>query len=445
MEQPTLFDQPESPATNQIEAGKGKARILTANRQQVEMHIEALDSLIPEDHKVRVVWEMTQQYNLAKLYEQIGSIEGEAGRPAIDPRILVAVWLYATSEGIGSAREVARLCEEHLAYRWLVGGVGVNYHTLADFRVMHEAELDQILTESVAALMSEEIVKLERTAQDGVRVRASAGGGSFRREGRLASFLAEAEAEVQQLKASGKAEDEGVSPRQKGARRRAASERLERVKKALKEIQEVKESKERNHKRKAKQKEARCSTTDPEARVMKMPDGGYRPAYNAEFAVDVGSGVVVGVAGINRIDQGQMIPMLDQLEQRYERKPHQHLVDGGFVTQGDLHTAFERKIEVYAPLPEEKPEKGKAGQWYQNQTPAVVAWRKRMNLGEGKSLYQERCASIEWVNALARNRGLRQFLVRGKQKIKAILLWFALVHNLWVVFRLRQQAAGGFA
>lgn len=173
-----------------------------------------------------------------------------------------------------------------------------------------------------------------------------------------------------------------------------------------------------------------------------MPDGGYRPAYNGEFAVDVDSGVVVGVSGINRIDQGQMIPMLDQLEQRYERKPQKHLVDGGFVTQEDLDAAFERKIEVYAPLPEANPEKGNVSQPYQNQTPAVVAWRERMDLEEGKSIYKQRSASIEWVNALARNRGLQQFLVRGKQKIKAVLLWFALVHNLWVVYRLRQQVAG---
>ena len=440
MEQAQLFEQPKDTSVSKKEAGKGKARILTANRQQVEMHIAALDSLISEDHKVRVVWEMAQQYNLDTLYEQIGSIEGEAGRPAIDPRILMAVWLYATSEGIGSGRELARLCEEHIAYRWLVGGVSVNYHTLADFRVAHEVELDQILTESVAALISEGIVTLGCTAQDGVRVRASAGGGSFRREERLVSFLAEAEEAVQKLKASGSAEDEDSQPRQQAAQRRAAHERVERVKQALQEIQKVKESKERSHKNKAKRKPARASTTDPEARVMKMADGGFRPAYNGEYAVDVESGVVVGVAGLNCIDQGQMIPMLDQLEERYEQKPNQHLVDGGFVTQGDLDIAFERKIDVYAPLPEEKPENGKVGELYQNQTPAVVAWRTRMNSEEGKRIYKDRCTSIEWVNALARNRGLQHFVVRGKQKIKAILLWFALVHNLWVVYRLRQQA-----
>jgi len=445
MEQPQLFELSERTDESTKAAGKGIIRIMAANRQQIEMHIATLDQLIPEDHKVRVVWEMAQQYDLSEFYEEIDSIEGGAGRPAIDPRILLAVWLYATSEGIGSAREVDRLCVEHIAYRWLVGGVSVNYHTLSDFRGTNEAKLDQILTESVAALMSEGIVTLNRTAQDGVRVRASAGSGSFRREKRLVCFLAEAEGEVQKLKANGKAEDEGHATRQQAAQENAAKKRVERVRQALQEIQEVKKTKERSHKSKAKQKEARASTTDPEARVMKMPDGGFRPAFNGEYAVDVHSGVVVGVDGINRTDQGQMIPMLDQIEQRYEQKPHQHLVDGGFLTQEDLDTAFERQIEVYAPLPEETSPNAEKYPHYQNQKPSVVAWRERMNSEAGKQIYKERPASIEWVNALARNRGLQQFLVRGKKKIKAVLLWFALTHNLWVVYRIRQQMAGATA
>lgn len=443
MEQPQLFKLPERSDESTEKMEKGKIRILTANRQQVEMHIEALDQMIPEDHKVRVVWEMVQQYDLSQFYEEIDSIEGGAGRPAIDPRILMAVWLYATSEGIGSAREVDRLCVEHIAYRWLVGGVSVNYHTLSDFRVKHEAKLDQILTESVAALMIEGIVTLNRTAQDGVRVRASAGSGSFRREERLTSILAEAEAEVQKLKTDGKAKDEGRSTRQRAAQANAAKKRVERVRQALQEIQEVKETKKRGHLSKAKQRKARASTTDPEARVMKMPDGGFRPAYNGEYVVDVHSGVVVGVDGINQVDQGQMIPMLDQIGQRYKQKPQQHLVDGGFLTQEDLDSAFERQIEVYAPLPDESTPNAAKHPHFQNQTPSVVAWRERMNSEAGKQIYKERPSSIEWVNALARNRGLQQFLVRGKKKIKAVLLWFALVHNLWVVHRTRQQAVGG--
>jgi transposase len=311
----------------------------------------ALDSLVPEDHKVRIVWEMAQEYDLSKLYGYIDAIEGEAGRPAIDPLILVALWLYATTEGVGSARELAILCEEHIAYQWILGGVSVNYHTLADFRVNYESELDEILTENVAALMSEGIVSLDRTAQDGIRVRASAGGGSFRRQARLGAFLIEVKKEIQALKEVGENNTEGLNQRQRSAQKRANGERLVRVKKALEEIKKVKETKNRSHKSQDKRKEVRSSTTDPEARVMKLADGGYRPAYNGQFLVDVGSGIVVGVEDVtNQIDQGQMMPMVDQIDQRYHRVPKEHLVDGGFVTNSDMEQAFKRNIQIYAPL-----------------------------------------------------------------------------------------------
>jgi len=352
--------------------------------------------------------------------------------------ILVALWLYATTEGVGSARELARLCEEHIAYQWILGGVSVNYHTLADFRVNYENELDEILTENVAALMSEGIVSLDRTAQDGIRVRASAGSGSFRRQARLETFLIEAEEEVKALKEMGENDKEGFNQRRLSAQKRASEERVVRVKKALEEVKKVKETKARSHKTKAKQKEARCSTTDPDARIMKMADGGFRAAYNGQFLVDVGSGIVVGVEAVNQVDQGQMIPMLDQIDRRYHRLPKEHLVDGGFVTNSDMEEAFNRNIHIYAPLVED-PEKSNLHQPYQYETPVIQAWQERMNSLEGKEIYKQRASSIEWVNALARNRGLQQFGVRGKQKVKSALLWFALVHNMWVLNRLRMM------
>lgn len=436
--QKTLIDLPEEKQLGKVEKGRGQPRIQKANRQQIEMRVVALDSLIPEDHKVRIVWEMAQEYDLSKLYGYIDAIEGEAGRPAIDPLILVALWLYATTEGVGSARELARLCEEHLAYQWILGGVTVNYHTLADFRVNYEQDLDEILTENVAAMMSEGVVSMERTAQDGIRVRASAGSGSFRREARLENFLVEAEKEVKALKEAGEKDDEELKGRQLSAHKRAREERLVRVKKALEEIKKVKETKDRSHKSKAKQKEARSSTTDPEARVMKLADGGYRPAYNGQFAVDVGSGIVVGVDATNQIDQGQMIPMINQIDQRYHHGPKEHLVDGGFVTGSDMDEAFDRNIQIYAPLPVEDPEKPNPRQPYKLETPIIQAWRERMNSLKGKEIYKERSSTIEWVNALARNRGLHQFVVRGRQKVRAVLLWFVLVHNLWTLYRLRR-------
>jgi hypothetical protein len=176
---------------------------------------------------------------------------------------------------------------------------------------------------------------------------------------------------------------------------------------------------------------------------MKPADGGYRPAYNGQFSVDVGSGIVVGVDVTNQIDQGQMMPMLDQIDQRYQRVPKEHLVDGGFVTNSDMEEAFKRNIQIYAPLPKQDPEKSNRYQPYKFETPIVQAWQKRMNSHRGKEIYKERASSIEWVNALARNRGLQQFEARRKHKVKSALLWFVLVHNLWVVYRLRSMTAEG--
>jgi len=438
-----LIEMPEEKRQQEAIQGKGKPKIQRANRQQVEMRMAALDSLVPEDHKVRIVWAMAQEYDLRKLYGYIYSIEGEAGRPAIDPLILVALWLYATTEGVGSARELARLCEEHIAYQWLLGGVTVNYHTVADFRVNYESELDEILTENVAALMSEGIVSLERTAQDGIRVRASAGSGSYRRQGKLETFLVEAEKEVQALKERGENDEGGCNQRRVAAQKRKAEDRLVRVKKALEEIKKVKETKAQSHRSKAKQNEARCSTTDPETRIMRMADGGFRPAYNGQFSVDVGSGVVVGVAAVNQVDQGQMIPMLDQIHRRYHRFPEEHLVDGGFVTNSEMEEASKRNVQIYAPLVDGDPNNPNLQRPCKQETPIAQAWQERMNSSQGKAIYKERASSIELVNAIARNRGLQQFGVRGKQKAKSILIWFALVHNLWVLNKLRMTTPVG--
>src|SRR5712691_3152744 len=171
-----------------------------ANQTQLELRPVDLEALLAADHRARVVWEFVEGLELSPLYQAIKAVEGHAGRPAIDPAILMALWLYATLEGVGSARALARLCEEHDAYRWICGGVSVNYHTLADFRVQHPEVLDGLLTTSVAALLAEGVVELTRVAQDGVKIRASAGGASFRREERLVQCLAEATAQVAALR-----------------------------------------------------------------------------------------------------------------------------------------------------------------------------------------------------------------------------------------------------
>jgi transposase len=436
----TLFSLPEETPPATVQA-RGKLRMAQANRQQVEMRLASLDDLLPRDHRVRVVWEMVQGYDLSAFYERIQVVEGEAGRPAIDPRLLVAVWMFGTLEGVGSARELDRLCQEHLAYQWLLGGVPVNYHTLADFRVDYEVELDQLLTCSVAALMQEGLVDLEQTAQDGVRIRASAGASSFRRKETLEESLQKAEQRVQELK-QGEAEgNAGPSKRQQAARERHARQRVERVKQALEEIKKIEAKKAKNRETRRENKPARASTSDPEARVMKMPDGGFRPAHNGQFNVDMNSRIIVGVDLEQEADQRLLEPMLDQMEERYGCLMQDHYVDGGFRSNASITAAGERGVTVYSPIPKSynKTSPKKPEEVLPSDSPQVAEWKQRMVTEEAKQKYRGRAATVEWANALLRNRGLYQFVVRGLHKARAVLLWFVLAHNLMQTLNLRQQ------
>src|SRR5215213_4548637 len=276
-DQPTLFESPVAPpAEAPPEAPmRGRPRLRTANRQQIVFRAAPLDALIADDHPARIVWAYVEGLDLAPLYDRIKAVERGPGRAPIDPKILMALWLYATIEGIGSARQLDELCGMHSAFQWIAGDVSTNYHTLADFRTDHVELLDELLTKSVAALMTEGLVELNRVAQDGMRVRASAGAASFRRRPTLEEALAQAEAQVEALRAEEEEDPAASDRRQKGARERAARERAERIKAAPGRLPELEAKKKAGEKDKA-----RCSTTDPEATVMKMADGGYRPAYN---------------------------------------------------------------------------------------------------------------------------------------------------------------------
>jgi transposase len=438
----TLFELPEPSELKAPRLG-GKPRLVRPNRVQVEMRLAALDDLLPAEHLARVIWAMVEQLDLSAFYDQVQAVEGEPGRPMTDPAVMFGLWLYATAEGVGSARQLERLCGEHLAYQWLCGGVPVNYHSLADFRVGHEAELDALLTRHVAALMAEGLVSLERTAQDGIRVRASAGSGSFRRRARLEEFQAAAQARVAALKEPAGPDAPTSSARQQAAQARAAGERLARLNRALEELKQVEASKAKSHKAADKQKPARASTTDPQARVMKMADGGFRPAYNGQLAVDTASGVIVGVDVINEIDQGQMSPMVEQLQARYGRVPAEHLVDGGFPTDPDLEAVAAQGIEVYAPLPTPGRNRQDPTEPRASDGPGLRAWRQRMQTEAAKVIYKLRSQTIEWANAGVRQRGLYQFRVRGQRHAKTVLLWLALIHNLLVSRRLSAWPATG--
>jgi transposase len=411
--------------------GPGQPRTCWPERNQVTLRCCDLDGLLPPDHQARVVWAFVERQDLSLLRQRIKATADRQGHPAIDPALLLALWLYATLDGVGSARELDRLCREHLAYQWLCGGVGVNYHTLADFRSQQEEFLDQLLTRNVAALLESGLVEMQRVAQDGVRVRAAAGASSFRRRDTLQRHLAEAEEQVRRLKEL--ARDPEAGGRRRAAQERAARERAERIGQALAQLPQV-EAKQKSRKKGQPKPEARCSTTDPEARVMKMADGGFRPAYNGQLATDTASQIIVGVELINSGgDQGQLLPMVEQVGRRYEQLPAEWLVDGGFAKKKDIETvsAAPYGVTVYAPEPTKRNRKNQPGEAVEGDGPAVKDWRRRMQTVAAKGLYKERAATAECVNAQARNRGLQRFLVRGLRKARAVLLLFALAHNLW--------------
>jgi transposase len=441
-------------------AAKSSPRLRTAERNQIECVPVCLDELIPLDHRVRQVWKFVQVLKLGTILSGIKSVEGHPGRPSADPKILVALWLYATVIGIASAREVSRLCKEHIAFRWLCGGVGMNAKTLADFRVDHGEALEQLLIDSFAALVKAGVASLDRTAQDGVRVRASAGSGSFRRERTLEEYRAEAAKRVQDLRAEAQ-KDPGAGARKRvAAQKRGAEDRERRITAALALVRELQAEQDkeaqrpkRPRKKKAetndksseqgnekKENKPRASMTDPEARIMKMADGGFRPAYNVQFSSDPVSGATSGVSVDNiGSDKGKMAPMSDKIAKDYGQRPKEHLADGGFNKLEDVEALAEAGVTVYMPIKKSRKSRGQDCDLHApkpKDSLAVAEWRKRMGTEEAKEIYKERAATAECVNAQARQHGLTQFVVRGTQKVLTCSLWYALTHNMMCSWRL---------
>lgn len=426
--QDELFDDLPVPEKRETKQAAAAARVLMPNRKQVALRPSDLESLLEGDHTARLVWGFVERQDLSLLYAQIKAVEGRPGRDTIAPEILLALWLYATLEGVGSARALERLCDAHDAYRWICGGVRVNHHTLSDFRAGQGDFLDQLLTASVASLMSTGTVSLKRVAQDGMRVRASAGAASFRRKDRLQELAATAGAQVQQLKAELEDDPAATERRVAAARTRAAHEREQQLQQALERMPAMEAIKRANGK---SPDTARVSSTDPDATVMKMGDGGFRPAFNIQFATDTQSQVVVGVEATDRgSDYGEMPKMLDQLERRYEQRPDEMLVDGGFSKYKDIETATEQGVVVYGPVSRPKDATRDRYLPRPGDSDAITAWRARMGTDSAKTIYKERAATAECVNAAARNRGMQRLPVRGLKKVRSIALLFALAHNV---------------
>ena len=405
-------------------------------RDQMEWVPQRLDELLPEDHQARAIWAFLERLDLSAFSALIKAATDRPGRSATDPRVLLALWLFATADGIGSARKLAKLCEEHHAYRWIRGGVPVNYHLLSDFRVAHREALDDLMTQIIASMMEEGLVTLYRVAQDGMRVRASAGAASYRREDSLEQRRQEAREQIERLAKERESPDPQVTRRQRAARERAAREREERLTAALGHLPALQAAKDlqtrtQTKAKRAKVKEARASTTDPDVRVLKMPDGGFRPAYNLQVATDTDSGVIVGAGVVTTADQGQAALMEEQVVRRTGSGPKEWLMDGGFATREDITTLETRQVTVYAPvrLPRSKKEEDRYRPRY-GDSPQVVAWRQRMSTPEAQRIYRQRAASAEWSNAQLRQHGIQQFTVRGVAKATTVALLAIVVHDL---------------
>jgi transposase len=442
------------PEQGPAERAMAAPRLRKAERRQVSLRPLSLEDLLPADHRARFVWAFAERLDLSALYGAIKAVEGGPGHPPADPRIPLALWLYATVEGVGSARELDRLCREHIGFEWLCGGVGMNHTTLAQFRVAHGAVLEQLLIDSFAAMLKTGHASLARVAQDGMRVRAAAGAASFRRRASLERCRAEAAAEVARLRAELEADPGALSRRQAVARRRAAAERERRVEAALAVAGQLAAKRQADRPSpdedppgpedgaagKGATKpppEPRVSTTDAEARVMKMPDGGFRPAFNLGFASDPRSGMIAAVTLDNTgSDKGQLRPMSERLAEVYGQRPGEHLVDGGFAKLADIEALAAAGVVVFAPVPKPRDAARDPHTPREGDGPGVAAWRRRMGGEAAKAVYRQRAATAECANAQCRNRGLLRLLVRGIEKARTVGLWHALAHNMVCTGRL---------
>lgn len=415
-------------------------RLETAERRQVEFQQSCLDDLLDAAHRAREVWGYVEELDLSGFYARVRTTVQASGRPAIDPAILVALWLYATLEGIGSARLVDRRCKTDLAYLWLLGGVGVNYHTLSDFRSEAGEALDKLLSDSLTGLIASEAIDVRCLAVDGMKMQSLASGRSFRSAGRLAELHRAAVQTVRKLRAE-LDEDPAASERRVKARQLAAAEdrerRVRRARRAQAKIEKgrVEEAeKQRRENERTGQKPARGSTTDPDARIMKMGDGSYRPAYNVQIKTAVEGGHIVGVSVTDRgNDHGLLLPAIEEIERRYGVRPERMLADGGYTSKADFEALHDQDIELFCPLPRNSrsdPSLPKRGDG-----PGTLAWRSRMTTERGRAQYHRRFAT-ERAHAHMRNHGLRRLLVRGFDKVKAVVLWHVHAFNFLQLKRL---------
>lgn len=435
-EQLVLFSIPEQSAEhNNDNSYKGKPRLNSPIRNQIEFVHASLDDLIPEDHQVRNIWNYIDQMDLSSILGKIKSTSGNPGRSATDPKIYLSLWIYAIIEGIGSARVIERYCSEHIIFKWLCGGVSVNAHSISDFRKNNSQEFDELIAVTIARLMQRDLVSLKRVSQDGMRVRAAAGSSSFRRKQTLKELLKTAKEQVSILNKELDEDPAKCLDRQKAAKKRAVEDRLKRVEQAIGEHKKTVSDKINAKKKQRKglsQEEidkTRTSTTDPTARKMKMGNGGFNPAYNFQLAVDTKSRFIIGnyITNTNH-DFDELIPMFNRVKNQYKIIPEEWLVDQGYLEHNDIIKLQKQGCKIFV----NPRDKGKQGPFQPRpeEDSELQEWRVRMSMEESKEIYKDRAATSEWANAGMRNRGLKNLLVRGIDSTTSVLGLHTLAHNI---------------
>jgi transposase len=430
------------------------ARFIRPDRVQTRWDLLDLEGMLPRDHRARIVMSFVEQLDLSVLYEAINAREGEPGRPPPDPAVLMGLWLYATIEGVGSARQLERLARNDLAYRWIAGGVPLNYHGLADFRVAHVELLDRLLSDSVTALIKAKVISLAEIAVDGTKVRAHASRASFKTGSKLARIETAVEQRLAMLKEEIEKDPKASSQRRLAAQERAARDVKERAGRARAALEKVRAEKEKRAKTHAqdearKKEEPKASLSDPDARIMRFPDGAVRPAYNAQIAASPRDGIIVSVTMTDRRnDAGLAMPMVEDMVRRYGKTPEKLLVDTHYATSEDIAALASHPagpVTVFAPLPTEredvKPATLASRKSKRLREPASVKeWRSRMGTQAAQDTYSIR-KLIERINAHLKNHRFGFIPVRGLIKTQALALWHALANNIMAVFRLRAKAA----
>lgn len=424
----SLFDPSDIPVTNSSpSAVKGAPRIVEPQRAQGEMRFEIPDDLVPPFHPARILWTVLGTLDLAAFGEACESVEGKAGRSLKSPRMLLTLWLYAIVNRVGSAREIARLVKEDVAYRWIVGDLEVGHHKLSGFRVGYGEALNTLMTNVLASLLEKGLLSLDLVADDGTRTRASATAPSFRTYGSLLECRQQAALHLKAVLAS--ADDPTYTQAQHARREACARDFKERVDAAIVTVVELQKQRKPSDK-----KPARASTTDAEARVMKMADGGFRPAFNVQYAVAGsemgGPRTIVGMQVTNvGSDMGSLMPMAEQIKMRTGELPKVVLADGGHAKGEDIIAMKTSGIDILVPVADNA--KTIEQLRSENAAPEIIAWRERMETSEAKEMYRARASLCELSNAHQKtHHGITQFLVKGIDKVTCVVLMSVIASNI---------------